>query len=216
MQVPRTLKKLNGDSATPAAPATTAAPATAGSGTPASPISAVTATAATAGSAPLQDSDVAPKRARSQLLSFEHFKSKDPFVQQVSEETAPTAAPTASSPTAGAAPVAAASTGGASVATSSYSTVTAATPNARRAGNLAAAVVVVNGEREFVAVQQAFPRANPTFKLVSLTNGVARIGLAGGTYASGAPTVALRLGRTLTLVNTADGMRYELRLVSAP
>lgn len=217
VQVPRTLKKLHGHSATPAAPTATAAPATAGSGTPASPISSsVAATTATGAGASLADSDVAPKRTKSQLLSFEHFKSKDPFVQQVSEETAPSVTPTASSP-AGAAAGAAATAGGASVAASSYSTVTAATPKARRASrNLAAAVVAVDGERESVAVQQAFPKANPTFKLVSLSNGVARIGLAGGTYASGAATVALRLGRTLTLVNTADGMRYELRLVSAP
>jgi hypothetical protein len=73
----------------------------------------------------------------------------------------------------------------------------------------------VNGERQSVGVAQTFPTANPTFRLVSLGAGVAKIGLAGGTYASGAPTVSLRLGRTLTLVNTADGVRYELRLVSA-
>lgn len=227
VQGPKTLKKLHGQSAAPATPAATAAPATAGSGAaPASSTAAAVAAtpAGVASSASLADSDVAPARTKSQLLSFEHFKSKDPFVQQVSEETAPAATPTGSSATAGtssttagAAPSAAAGTGGASVATSSYSTATAVTPKARRvSGNLAAALLDVNGSRESVAVEQTFPKANPTFKLVSLGNGVAMIGLAGGTYASGAQTVALRLGRTLTLVNTADGMRYELRLVSAP
>ena len=57
-----------------------------------------------------------------------------------------------------------------------------------------AAVVDVNGKPESVGVAQTFPKANPTFKLVSLTNGVAKIGLAGGNYASGAQTVALRVG----------------------
>jgi hypothetical protein len=41
------------------------------------------------------------------------------------------------------------------------------------------------------------------------------IGIASGGYASGAQTVALRIGRTLTLVDTTSGVRYELGLVSS-
>jgi hypothetical protein len=40
------------------------------------------------------------------------------------------------------------------------------------------------------------------------------IGIAGGSLASGNGSIALRAGRTLTLMNTSDGQRYELRLVS--
>jgi len=42
-----------------------------------------------------------------------------------------------------------------------------------------------------------------------------RIGIANGSYSSGAHTVSLTLGRTLTLVDTADGIRYKIRLLSA-
>ena len=52
------------------------------------------------------------------------------------------------------------------------------------------------------------------FKLVKLTGGTARIAIAGGSFASGSATVTLERGKTLTLVNTADGTRYELKLVS--
>jgi hypothetical protein len=55
---------------------------------------------------------------------------------------------------------------------------------------------------------------NPTFKLVSVKGEVAMIGIAGGSLASGNGSIALRAGRTLTLMNTSDGQRYELRLVS--
>jgi hypothetical protein len=72
----------------------------------------------------------------------------------------------------------------------------------------------VNGVPQNIAVSEAFPTSNPTFTLVSVGSGVAMIGIAGGSYASGAQTVPLRLGQSVTLVNTADGVRYELRLES--
>ena len=63
-------------------------------------------------------------------------------------------------------------------------------------------------------VGTSFPSANPLFRLVSVgSNGVARIGIASGSYSSGAHTVSLVPGRTLTLVDTADGIRYQLRLL---
>ena len=40
------------------------------------------------------------------------------------------------------------------------------------------------------------------------------IGVAGGTYASGEPTITLELGEPLTLRNTADGSRFELELLA--
>jgi hypothetical protein len=56
--------------------------------------------------------------------------------------------------------------------------------------------------------------ANPTFRLVSIQAGAAQIGLVGGSYSSGTPTVTLLPGHTLTLVDTTNGVRYELRLVA--
>jgi hypothetical protein len=77
-----------------------------------------------------------------------------------------------------------------------------------------AARIAVNGRVQVVRVGASFPSANPLFRLISVTNGVAKIGIAGGSYSSGANSVSLRTGRPLTLVDTADGIRYQIRLVS--
>ena len=61
----------------------------------------------------------------------------------------------------------------------------------------------------------SFPSSNPLFRLVGASHGGVRIGIASGSYSSGAHTVSLTLGRTLTLVDTADGIRYKIRLLSA-
>nr|MDQ3822828.1 hypothetical protein [Actinomycetota bacterium] len=78
------------------------------------------------------------------------------------------------------------------------------------------AVVSVNGappELLGIGVEFPLPPAEPLFKLESLARGKARISIVGGSYANGAPTVSLKLGKTLTLENTADGTRYELELL---
>lgn len=215
---PRTLKSLHGGSSasTPyvAVQPTAATASSATTPTSATPVAAAAAVAVTAS---LVDSDRPPAHTKSQLVSFDTFDSKDPFVQQVTDApdvpavatTAPATAPSGAATTA-----APATTGGATASASSTSSTTTSTSGSQPTRSTAA-VVEVNGERQSIGVAQTFPTANPTFRLVSIGNGVAKIGLAGGTYASGAPTVSLRLGRTLTLVNTADGVRYELRLVSA-
>ena len=77
-----------------------------------------------------------------------------------------------------------------------------------------AARISVNGRVQIVRVGTSFPSANPLFRLVSVSNnGVAKVGIASGSYSSGARTVSLVTGRTLTLVDTADGIRYQLRLI---
>jgi len=63
-------------------------------------------------------------------------------------------------------------------------------------------------------VGASFPASSPTFKLVSLTKTGAKIGIAGGSLASGSQTVMPKRNKTLTLMNTADGKRYVLRLLS--
>ncbi len=77
-----------------------------------------------------------------------------------------------------------------------------------------AASISVNGVVETVTVGADFPAAAPLFRLVKLSTKSAQISIAGGSLASGAPTVTLTLRKPLTLMNTADGTKYELRLLA--
>jgi hypothetical protein len=179
-----------------------------GSDATSAPAPAATPTGAPAALAPtsstkLPDSDAAPRRAKSQLYSFSHFAGKDPFVQQVS---AGTSAPAAS---AGQTPAPTAPT------TAKVQNPSPQLTSARSLARTGAVTISVNGRLASVRIGGSFPSSNPLFKLVSVSRGVVRIGIASGSYASGAQTVSLVAGRTLTLVDTADGIRYRLRLVSA-
>jgi hypothetical protein len=204
-EVPKVLHSGGSGSAAPAATTTatttTGAPATTSAttapGTAAAAVPPVT-------SAKLTTSDTLPKVGKSQLFSFSHFTAKDPFVQQV--------AATSSAGTAG-------TSGSSTSAAKNPSTGTTAAVTHRRSGRTlavtGAARISVNGRVQVVRVGRSFPTANPLFRLVSVAGGVARIGLASGSYSSGARTVTLVAGRSLTLVDTADGIRYHLRLLSA-
>jgi hypothetical protein len=156
----------------------------------------------TTGSTKLPNSDAAPRRTKSQLYSFGKFAGKDPFVQQVSAQ----AAATSSSSTGTAAP----SSSAPAAATNPPVQQTSARILTARGG----ATILVNGKREAVRVGGSFPSSNPVFKLVSLARGAVNIGIASGSYTSGAQTVRLSSVRSLTLVDTADGVRYRLRLLS--
>ena len=79
----------------------------------------------------------------------------------------------------------------------------------------------MNGTLYTVAVGKDFPEASatdpsiaPLFHLISLTAHTAKISIVGGSYSSGAPAVTLRENEVVTLMNTADGTRYVLRLLS--
>ena len=208
-EIPHVMKK-SGGSSNSAAPATT----TTAAGTSAAPASSATtatgtATAATlpATSTKLPNSDVAPTRLKSQLLAFSEFASKDPFVQQVS------AADITSSPSSGSS--SGASAGGSSGGGGSSSFTAPAQQTASRTlAQTGAVTLQVNGKVQTVRVGASFPTSNPLFKLVAVTHGGVRIGIANGSYATGAQTVTLGAGRSLTLVDTADGVRYKVTLVS--
>jgi hypothetical protein len=204
-QVPRTMKMLNQK---PPAPPPAAAPST----VPSDPSVLPTPGTVGGGAAPsasgggtLVDSDISPTPSTGQLVAFGRFASKDPFQQQIDEDAAAGGGGTASpgeQPTPGETPP--------------PPGVTPTVPSAP-AGPTApagAAVISINGVEETVQVGGEFPKDSPVFRLVKLTRTEARIGIAGGALASGSPTVALKKGKTLTLVNTADGTRYELKLVS--
>jgi len=65
-----------------------------------------------------------------------------------------------------------------------------------------------------VNVGSDFPAADPLFHLVSLTTKSGKISIAGGSLSSGAAAVTIQLGKPTTLMNTADGTRYVILLVS--
>ena len=224
VQVPKTLKLMNPE--TTAAPpavstptsttAPAAPPAAAGGGATTTPVAAVTG---------LADTGVSPAPDQGQLVSFERFASKDPFSQQVSvsggSSEPPGGATDLGTPPAEPGGAAGGTDGGAGgaeegtgdtgfTAGAGTGTTTTATPVAT------ATTISINGEAEAVAVDADFPAAGPLFTLAALgKNGKSvEIGVAGGTLATGGPTVTLTRGKPLTLMNTADGTRYTLVLLA--
>ena len=206
---------LGGKSGSPTAAGTTTSDTTSGSTVPgaavtpaatASGTAAATAVPVTA-STKLPNSDVAPVRTKSQLYSFDTFAGKDPFVQQVSTEQPGTS----SSSPAGTSTPAPSTPAPAQTASSTNVQQT----SARTLASNGVATIKVNGKTETVRVGKSFPSANPVFTLVSLAHGSANIGIANGSYTSGAQTVRLASGRSMTLVDTASGVRYTVRLLSA-
>jgi len=209
-EVPHVLKK-SGGSASSAPPAATATDASTGASAPSATASPGTAAAASVPvtSTKLPNSDMTPRRLKSQLYSFSRFAGKDPFVQQVSASditSGPTGASGASSSSSSSAAASGVITAGPAPAQQT---------SARTLAQRGSVTIQVNGKVQTIRVGASFPSSNPLFKLVSVANGVARIGIAGGSYASGAQTVSLATGRSLTLVDTADGIRYKLELLSA-
>ena len=184
-----------------AAPATTTA-TTPGTTTPGTttPATSAPATAAPAASAKLTNSDLPPRASKGQLAGFSTFAGKDPFVQQISSDSGSTGTGSGSGPTA--TPATGSPTSGAPVVTST-----------RMLARSGAVMLMVNGKRESVRVGASFPSSNPVFRLVSVANGTVRIGIANGSYTSGAQTVLLRPNRTLTLVDTTNHARYKLQLL---
>lgn len=178
----------------PAAPT----PATPGAPAPATPAPAATGTPS------LVDSDPAPVPSDGQLVTFDRFESKDPFVPQVTDDPGQASAPTA--PTGGEAETAEPKqNGGGTTSTSSQ-------PAPQQVSNTAS--IAVNGTEHEVSPGGSFPEDDPIFRLTSLKKGTARVGIVGGGYANGAPTITLKKGgKPVTLMNTADGTTYVLRYV---
>jgi hypothetical protein len=155
-----------------------------------------------AGSAELVDSDPAPAAAQGQLVTFDRFASKDPFAQQAESH------PTTPAPAEPAKPTK--RQGGPSLAV----TKTAQQPGSQPTTVVRTAKISINGTSSDVTVGGTFPEADPIFKLVSLTKSAVKVGIVDGTYATGSQTITLRKGgKPVTLMNTADGTTYVLRLV---
>jgi hypothetical protein len=151
-----------------------------------------------------------------QLDSFSEFEVKDPFVPQIkaAEVTSTSSAATATksaSPAATSKPATPA--GAAGAATKPGAGLTGpATPMAPAAPT--AAILRVNGRLMALEPKDAFPKGDRMFVLVSLKKGFAKIGVAaGGKYTSGSKTLTLQVGKKVTLLNTATGIRYVIKLV---
>jgi hypothetical protein len=220
-EVPGMMKGSGGSSTPPpatttttptvGAPTTSAAPATTPAGTAGTAL-AVSST----GSTTLPNTGAQPKHGKAQLYSFSHFAGKDPFVQQV-DVTAGTggSSGSSSSSSSSAKSSSSSSSGSGGTATAASVKVAAGNPGDRTLAATGSARISVNGRVQVVRVGASFPSGNPLFKLVSVSHGVVRIGIASGSYSSGAQTTSLTPGRTLTLVDTADNVRYRIRLLSA-
>ncbi len=149
---------------------------------------------------------VKPPADPGQLESFSRFASKDPFA---ASGPSPSVAPTA--------PVASSSGGGGSGSTSGGSGASGGGVAKPSPSAPSQAVIGVNGVAQNVTVGSDFPVSsdpaeNAIFRLVALTRKTARIGVVGGSYASGQATLTLRVNEPVTLVNTADGKQYTLVL----
>ena len=172
-------------------------------------------------------------RDSNQLISFGLFKSKDPFVQQLSTtpagaSPAPTPIPAPAGPTA---TPSGAPGGGSSPATpavvppgvvvtptsggsGSTGTPSATTTPAAAVPAPTEALIATNGVCERVSVDGTFPTDENIFRLVAIAkNGKSvEVGIVGGSFDNGHSTATLKLGEKITLVNTADGTRYEIVL----
>jgi hypothetical protein len=174
---------------------------------------------------------VVVQRDSNQLISFGLFKSKDPFVQQLttSASTTPSAPPTPAPPTDTTSTTSTEPTPplllvplGPPASTTPTSppspsavpgTTTPSAPNAP-APVPTEALIATNGVCERVAVKGTFPATENIFRLVSIAKDgkSVQVGIVGGSFDSGEPTATLKQGDKLTLVNTADGTRYVIEL----
>jgi hypothetical protein len=203
-QIPRTLERLNPPAAS-TSQATQTAPARS------------TAKRTAAQPPRVVPRETTPPPRRLHLLS--RFRSKDPFVQQVdANESAGSDGSTASAPAASApaasAPASSAPASSAPPAPAAAETAKPARPTftVESAGSDGFATLSVNGVQEKVRVAGTFPKEKPVFRLVSLKDDTAKIGIAGGTLKGGSQTVTLTKGEPLTLLNTVNGKRYKVEL----
>mgnify|MGYP006267939535 CR=1 FL=1 len=160
----------------------------------------------------------APKPAPGQVGDLGRFAARDPFASPLPARRAKAAAAAASAAPApaSAAPAPAPASAAPALAAPAAPASAAATPAVQ------AATISVNGIPEQVAVGGSFPAASPQFRVAALGAGSVQVAVlaapaADGSAAAAPPqTVTLEQGRTLTLLDTATGARYELALVVAP
>jgi hypothetical protein len=191
------LPKLLGGSSAPEAAATT----TATEPGQVSPISSAQAVANAANGIVTPAAASASVAKTAKLSSFSIFRPKDPFVQQVKTGMPTAGGPATEAPAKGA-------------GAKSEKPTTFSTGGATKVQS--ATIVVVNGMRQVLEPGTKFPSSDPLFVLVAEKPGSKSVvvGIAGGAYSGGGKTTILKVGKPLTLVNTATGARYKISLVS--
>ena len=203
---------IKGPEAAPPPPTTTTVATPTNGGLALPPVTGATA-APTATPPDSATSDLGPAPVAGQLVSFTRFASKDPIVQQIDPGATEAPSGGGSSRTGSGGGAASSSSAGAKGGGGSGSKpASASSDGGAKPDTPTRATLVVNGRREEVGVGGEFPKDGPFFTLVSVGPSSARIGIAGGSYASGEQTATVRKGRTLVLQNTADGTRYEIKL----
>ena len=153
------------------------------------------------------------------LISFSLFATKDPFVQQVGDkpasDTSPVTSDTTTTPDTGSGtPPAGTSTTPATGDTGSAGAggSAGAAPAKPEEPVLTDATLVINGTAEYLQAKGTFPASDPVFELVKIKPKTAKIGVAGGAFANG-KLLVLKMDKSITLVNTATGARYQIKLV---
>jgi hypothetical protein len=182
----------------------------------------------------LADTDVPPAALDGgQLVSFDVFQTKDPFRPQVTNADLAGTSDSGSTATQASTEDAASTTAGdapsmtvpaTTPATAVPSTAVSSTPPASSAPETTTTAkpaaptvsISVNSVTSHVSTGGTFPSSKPVFRLVSWTKGAARIGIVGGSYSTGDPTLELTVNKAVTLQNTSDGQRYKLILLSTP
>jgi hypothetical protein len=77
--------------------------------------------------------------------------------------------------------------------------------------------ISTNGVCEEVALKAAFPQGRNLFRVtwIAKDGKSAKVAIVGGEYDSGTAAATIKRGENLTLVNTADGTRYVLKLLAS-
>ncbi|MEX2211346.1 MAG: hypothetical protein WD689_06235 [Gaiellaceae bacterium] len=184
IQVPRTLKLMNGDEAASAA---------------------ATAPAVPAAVAPAESIQLSAEPEVEALASFGRFESKDPFVPQLTVESQPRARSRVTDETE---EQAAAAAGAEADGPILEGVEEEAAAPASASISVNGAVETVTVRAEFPADAPMFVLDSIGEGSVRIR--VAQ----GGSFASGDPELTLDVGDSVTLVNTADGTRYVLLLKS--
>jgi hypothetical protein len=217
-QVPRTLKLLhqsnaNASSATTSSSSTTT-PTTTGPIVPPS-LGGGNATPTAAASADgVSDPGVLQTPQSGQLLAFNRFQTKDPFAQQLNVGATGAAGASGATGSSGATGGAGGGASGGSGGGGGGGGGRGGNPQNQPPAKLTSATISVNGVGEAVQVGGQFPASNPTFVLFSVSRTTAKVGIAGGSIQGSRQTVTLKKNTPVTLMNTADGTRYVLRLLS--
>jgi hypothetical protein len=160
-----------------------------------------------------------PEPEEGQLWSFSRFEAKDPFEPNVSEQPAgpalsggETSGGASETPKPAAKPSAQADTADSASSAVGGPVAPATGADTAPEPKPTNATIAVNGKPQQLEAKDLFPKADKTFVLVGFKDGAAKIGVAGGSFTDG-NTVALKLGKQITLVDTATGARYVLKLL---